>query len=123
MTITDFSSGMFLADGKFLETGLYFNGTLDEIIDYLNSFKEKYREYDFLNLENNDGEYCLVGYIRKIKEHDVIVLNVGIPYTELRSGDMGTVIHINNDNTYEIEFIKNDMVSIQRLKPIMFRKK
>lgn len=41
-----------------------------------------------------------------IREHERIVLNVGVPAEGLEAGDVGTVVHIYRDGlAYEAEFI------------------
>ena len=40
-----------------------------------------------------------------IKEHDRVILKVGVPGGELEAGDVGTVVHVYGDGrAYEIEF-------------------
>jgi len=41
-----------------------------------------------------------------IKEHDLVVLTQDLPEEGLRSGDVGTVVHIHEDGRgYEVEFM------------------
>jgi hypothetical protein len=54
------------ASGKYLEVDIYFNGTVNNIIEQLQTYKIKYSDYDYLEIEHStyDGNsYCLVGYI------------------------------------------------------------
>lgn len=118
MTVkTNFFSTIRNADGLLLENEIFFNNTIDEVIKKLESFKTKYPNYDWLELENDHPNgYCLVGYIRTIKEHDMVVLDCGIPYTSLREGDKGAVVHIyNTDNTYEVEFEDGTIVTVKAI--------
>jgi len=40
------------------------------------------------------------------KEHDIVVLTEDVPEERLTAGDVGTVVHIhNNDEGYEVEFM------------------
>ena len=60
----NFYSPMRIASGMSLETDIYFNMDVCDVIETLNSYKTKYSEYDYLNLENNGNHgYCLVGYV------------------------------------------------------------
>jgi hypothetical protein len=41
-----------------------------------------------------------------IKEHDRVVLRKAIPEQELKTGDVGTVIHVyKKDGAFEVEFL------------------
>jgi hypothetical protein len=41
-----------------------------------------------------------------IKEHDIVVLTEDVPEEQLTAGDVGTVVHIdNNGEGYEVEFM------------------
>lgn len=41
-----------------------------------------------------------------IKEHDIVVLTEEVPEEGLTAGDVGTVVHINNNGQgYEVEFM------------------
>jgi len=41
-----------------------------------------------------------------IKEHDCVVLTQNIPGNGMRTGDVGTVVHIHDDGAaYEVEFV------------------
>ena len=63
--LANFYSPMRDASGLLLETDIYFNGTVDSVIDKLQAYKLTYPAYDYLALENNSTEdYCLVGYIK-----------------------------------------------------------
>jgi len=63
--LANFYSPMKNASGMLLKTDIYFNDTIDSIIDKLQAYKLTYPEYDYLQLENNSAEgYCLVGYIK-----------------------------------------------------------
>jgi Domain of unknown function (DUF4926) len=45
----------------------------------------------------------------KIKEHDYVVLMADLPEEKLKSGDVGTVVHIHNGElAYEVEFMTLD---------------
>ena len=45
----------------------------------------------------------------KIKEHDCVVLTADLPEEKLKSGDVGTVVHIHNAGAaYEVEFMTLD---------------
>jgi Domain of unknown function (DUF4926) len=45
----------------------------------------------------------------KIKEHDYVVLTADLPEEKLKSGDVGTVVHIHKDEAaYEVEFMTLD---------------
>ena len=45
----------------------------------------------------------------KIKEHDCAVLTADLPGEKLKTGDVGTVIHIHKDGVaYEVEFTTLD---------------
>jgi Domain of unknown function (DUF4926) len=42
----------------------------------------------------------------KVKEHDCVVLTTDLPGEGLKSGDVGTVVHIHKDGAaYEVEFV------------------
>lgn len=64
----NFYSPMRDASGLLLETEIYFNNSVDEVIEQLQEYKEKYSEYDWLALENDPNGYCLVGYVRGRRE-------------------------------------------------------
>ncbi len=45
----------------------------------------------------------------KIKEHDCVVLTADLPDEELKSGDVGTVVHVHKGGAaYEVEFMTLD---------------
>jgi len=44
-----------------------------------------------------------------IKEHDRVVLKVGVPAEGLEAGDVGTVVHVYRDGlAFEVEFVALD---------------
>jgi hypothetical protein len=44
-----------------------------------------------------------------IKEHDRVVLKQEVPEQELKTGDVGTVIHVHkNGEAFEVEFVALD---------------
>jgi len=59
-----------------------------------------------------------------IKEHDCVVLTQDLPAEGLRSGDIGTVVHIHQDGAgYEVEFITlaGETVAVVTLLPPQLR--
>ena len=45
----------------------------------------------------------------KIKEHDCVVLKADLPGDKLKSGDVGTVVHVHKGGAaYEVEFMTLD---------------
>ena len=59
-----------------------------------------------------------------IKEHDCIVLLADIPNQGLKSGDIGTVVHIHKTEAgYEVEFITlaGETVAVVTLLPSQLR--
>lgn len=59
-----------------------------------------------------------------IKEHDCIVLLQDLPENSLKSGDIGTVVHIHKGGTgYEVEFmtLAGETVAIVMLLPGQLR--
>ena len=45
----------------------------------------------------------------KIKEHDCVVLTADLPDEKLKSGDVGTVVHVHKGGAaYEVEFVTLD---------------
>lgn len=65
----------------------------------------------------------------KIKEHDCVVLTADFPEEKLKSGDVGTVVHIHQGGAaYEVEFMTLDghtvavtTVSSNQLRPVSRR--
>lgn len=59
-----------------------------------------------------------------IKEHDQVVLTTNIPKDGLEAGDVGTVVHIYQDDlAYEVEFItlKGDTFTVVTLETTQVR--
>lgn len=51
--------------GMLLETDIYLNKPVNEVIEQLQEYKRKYPEYDYLELDINSYEgYCLYGYVK-----------------------------------------------------------
>ena len=102
-------NNMLNANGILLESDIYFNDTVNVVIERLEQYQKIYTEYDWLQLENNGRHgYCLVGYVRCIKEHDIVVLNCELPHTNFREGDEGEVIRIGKNNMlYDIALGEN----------------
>ncbi len=44
----------------------------------------------------------------RIKEHDRVVLTADLPAEGLQAGDVGTVVHVYEDEGYEVEFVALD---------------
>ena len=66
----------------------------------------------------------------KIKEHDCVVLTADLPDEKLKSGDVGTVVHIHKGGAaaYEVEFMTLDghtvavvTVASNQLRPVSRR--
>jgi len=59
-----------------------------------------------------------------IKEHDCVVLTDDLPEEKMRSGDIGTVVHIHQGGTgYEVEFmtLAGETVAVITLLPTQIR--
>jgi hypothetical protein len=59
-----------------------------------------------------------------IKEHDCVVLTQDLPGEELKSGDIGTVVHIHGGGAgYEVEFmtLAGETVAVVTLLPTQLR--
>lgn len=59
-----------------------------------------------------------------IKEHDCVVLTEDLPEEKMRSGDIGTVVHIHQGGTgYEVEFmtLAGETVAVITLLPTQIR--
>jgi hypothetical protein len=59
-----------------------------------------------------------------IKEHDCVVLTEDLPEEKMRSGDMGTVVHIHQGGAgYEVEFmtLTGETVAVITLLPTQVR--
>ena len=59
-----------------------------------------------------------------IKEHDCVVLTQDLPGEELKSGDIGTVVHIHEGGAgYEVEFmtLAGETVAVVTLFPTQLR--
>lgn len=59
-----------------------------------------------------------------IQEHDCVVLTQDIPDQALKSGDVGTVVHIHgNHAAYEVEFMTftGETVAIATVLPLQLR--
>lgn len=59
-----------------------------------------------------------------INEHDCVVLTQDLPDTGLKSGDIGTVVHIHpGEKGYEVEFmtLAGETVAVVTLSPCQLR--
>ena len=55
-----------------------------------------------------------------IREHDVVVLTRDLPEQNLRSGDVGAVVHVyDNGKAYEVEFVTGtgQTLAVETLEP------
>jgi hypothetical protein len=55
-----------------------------------------------------------------IREHDVVVLTRDLPDQNLRSGDVGAVVHVyDNGKAYEVEFVtgSGQTLAVETLEP------
>ena len=58
-----------------------------------------------------------------INEHDCVVLTKDLPAEALKSGDIGTVVHIHQGGGYEVEFmtLAGETVAVVTLLPSQLR--
>ena len=42
-----------------------------------------------------------------MKELDAVVLTKDIPSERLAAGDLGTIVHVHDDNHFEVEFVES----------------
>jgi len=70
---------------------------------------------------NNYQEFLNENKNSKFKEHDVVYLLEELP--DVKKGTKGSIVHIYNDNSYEVEFIVKDKSILKTLNKEQILKK